>query len=322
MVAEALGDIADIDINALDDIQRAMIHLPRKQGGLGLTSYGWIASHCYAASSEPQSDSQDVRVEFLNNSITALIDDNSDWKLHRREAARRGASLWLTPSMFGSTIKDQSFAHCVQQRIRVTGATIKTGVKCSGCGCSSLAPLAFLDHCLGCARRKGENSTTRHSAVKRSLHEFALTCGFQVANEPPLQGTDDERPDLLLERGGTAVYVDVTGFNLLAPSYVARKENSVVRARYDEKKAKYEKAAHEQGAEFVVFGMTSLGALTAEATSLIRRLCSESPFPVDPQAASFGLAGAVANANGRILASANRELRCTFGRSPLSVRAH
>lgn len=265
---------------------------------------------CYDASVDPNSDTQEVRAERLDQTICERLDAEPSWKNHRRELSKRGASLWLRPTLHGHTVKDRSFAYCLQQRLRYI-ETSKSGIKCSGCNCSVLEPLAFMDHCLGCARRRGESATTRHTAVKRALHEFAQSCGFTVVNEPPLVGTEDERPDLLIERGDTSMYIDVTAFNFLAPTYVCRKSETVLKARYDEKARKYKAAAEADGAAFAVFGMTSLGSLTPESTSVIKHIAAEAAFPSDPNTAIHSIAAAVANANGRILAGAQRELRST-----------
>ena len=119
-------------------------------------------------------------------------------------------------------------------------------------------------------------------------------------------------PDGRCYLGGPAVVFDVTVVSPTAPSYISRAADTAMSLRKKEKEALYGAAVAAQGEEFVVFGATAFGSLTAESVKLLGRVAAHAPDKVTRHALMSIMATSVVLSSGQVIAAAERRVGCVF----------
>jgi len=268
-IIEAFCAISDIPPENLSQDQRLLLHLPAKQGGMGITCFEKILECAYEASLNPEGDAQDARTSIINEKITEELKKKRGLSTHIDLCAGRYASSWL----FATDVacKDNAgFKGALQQRIRYVPKTKKTLVHCS-CGFAG-KPAEIELHAAGCKGEKGNDLTARHEAVQQVLVEIAKETGVPYVLAPSCGGK--KRGDVQLHLPSGAVVVDFTVCNESAPSYRAKDPGQLEAAADKRKQEHYKKGLGDR--ELKTFFLGTLGGWSNTAISIISELVESS----------------------------------------------
>ena len=125
MVTKTFKKLSNIDQqHTLTAAQAALLHLPVREGGFGLRSYGWMSSENYLASSTA-GDDQQTRTERVDAAAAAFVDGSSFQDL-RRKNKQRHASDWILGADDNFTFGNSAFATAVQLRLGYSPRSIVT----------------------------------------------------------------------------------------------------------------------------------------------------------------------------------------------------
>lgn len=311
-----ISNISDDTDRPLSQQQRALIHLPMRDGGLGITLYTGIATSNYLASVDPQSTSQrDRTLEFNKIMIDKIIVPHPDWNKHRQECAAKGASSWMRPQTHTiqpgtSKLTGDLYRECLKMRLRYDDMPKRTAVSCNYCSMKqTMAPHEFLEHVLGCVHRPTNNVSTRHTAVKKILQQFCLVNAMQVENEPYFKKdkiarntSHSNHPDLkiTMPQSGKVFYVDVTSKNHTSVTHMNKTHAASDKKQESEKRAKYDENAKEENAEFVAFQFGVLSGLNEDAWRFVKMLAREGRSGISADELRHELSCAIAAQNARI----------------------
>jgi hypothetical protein len=249
------------------------LHLPMREGGLGLPSFELIGGLAYAASrnSNVGGTQEMLTIQHDHKVIEQLhtIPGWAEWLMANR---KDGSSLWIRACK--QIHNSPGYASALLLRIRAFDVASPSAV-CPHCKVQQEGFL-MLSHILGCARQKGIGPATRHSAVLTEVIAAARTAGLPVVRELSLNTTPgrradapDLRMDAVIETETKLLYVDVT-----LPSTTSKTHRED--ATEKDKQKKYLSAATTAGAELTVFRVDALGGFSNAANAVCRLLTDNS----------------------------------------------
>jgi hypothetical protein len=265
MIRTSFCHIAEIS-SALSDEQTALLHLPQRMGGMGLTSYeriGPIAYEC-SSSTDPNAPDQRTRTEEFNQHLIKQLPDALQRHLSITE--RAGATAWLR--LFTSCSRPQAFALALQHRIRHFGNfTLRT--RCNACE-TELDSDHWDAHALGCAQRKGYNVTHRHNRIRAAIARVFREHGTDVQEE--VKVTDDLRMDLVIyQDNNREMWVDLTVFTTDSKSNLKKAVEKLDNKAHKIKEARYNTEAERQNAEFTALPFDVHGGFGSHSASVFAR---------------------------------------------------
>ena len=217
LAVETFLKVAGIS-DPLSEYQAALLRLPLTLGGFGLRSYAQLAPQCFAASSDPSSNSEAARTRILDLENAALVDSDPSWQRHRQATAKRHASVWLQSPSSNFAFRGLEFRRALQLRLRYAGswAPQKTLELCA-CGFAAPSPQDFEIHLVGCARHSGLGPSTRHNAVRDTVARWLREHGATISLEPEVgNGRADLQvivPDIGVDEVVDFVVTNETGFS-------------------------------------------------------------------------------------------------------------
>jgi hypothetical protein len=242
------------------------MHLPMREGGLGLPSYELIGGLAYTASrNDNVGGTQEMLTIAHDHTVIALLQARPGWADWLAAQRKDGSSLWIRGCR--QINNTPGYASALLLRIRAFDVASPSAV-CPHCKVQQEGFL-MLSHILGCARQKGIGPATRHSAVLTEVIAGARTAGLPAIRELALTTANkradgsDLRMDAVIETERKMFYVDVTIRSTTAKSFTEAK------AEKDKKKL-YHSAATEAKADLVVFAVDALGGFSKAANSICK----------------------------------------------------
>ena len=308
---ETFSDIAGIK-GALTDESIAMMHLPRRCGGLGLSRFELVAPLAYKASSskDPDAPDQEALTEDLNAGIIANLEPPCKRQLD--SMARVSANHWLNPrGTVESKIGDSwAFGLALQHRIRHFGPN-ELRARCDGCEID-LPHKDFDAHVLGCCRRTGHGAVSRHHRVKHAIASTLRDAGMDVQEEVKITANGADIMDLVLFTNAGEIWIDVTVLAVDAKSYRDMPRDSAERIAIHKKQRSYAEEARRQQTQFFALVFDVHAALSAEGAKILKKMAQLAD--ADPIELLRNATLQLQVGNGRILATArDHKRRLTIG---------
>ena len=300
----------------LDDETRLLAHLPRRDGGLGLTDFRLIAPLAFKASLGqclPESfpapvDSQKVATLLLNKSLLGNLGPLKT--ATRRETTVKGTAVWLVENALWIS---SHFAAAVRYRLGAAAADDPAHLECAPCAATFSAE-DHPTHVTGCVRRSGKNATMKHNRLveisysrlrsvgvvcekePRDYKAFLCsTCGGKFSKEASIahaRACRDSRfrptgPDLRVEWGASGenpadqenIVYDWTVVHATAPSHRASAYKALFAEKAAAKEELYGEMVRANGEKFVVLGITSHGVFSKETAAFISRVAGATGRP-------------------------------------------
>ena len=307
-----LGCLADIaEINPTETT-KVMMALPARMGGLGFPRCSDIAAGCYAASKafacddESVDSQQKASAKVHTRMFNALCEKSVVLKAVLEDFSRAGGG-WITMSNVGRFEPDDAWSASLRARLNCTHRTLDdANLRCPG-GikgvCDNLSADEFVPHVLGCTHIKGYNCSSRHTALKLVVAEWATKSRVQGSSGEPREFASYVCPlgkqkifydefwlhaakcaecdfkELPRASGPDArfrfpnfdsIVVDYTFMSMANKTHRGRAPFDVFDDRRGEKMAKYGDAVDRAGESLVVFGVSASGALSSESAGLCR----------------------------------------------------
>jgi len=292
-----------IGIDNLSTVQRMLLHLPVRNGGLGITSYELIAEAAYQASLED--GSQFEKVQKINNEMISRFDAAT--LLAIKQFRRPHASDWLNfPVIKANNDKLAAlFSQSVKQRLLSFDF-----ISAAQCLCGFKGNKVELGtHILGCSKISGSNTSWRHNVVKMCIADFCRTNFIPASVEPVIVKNPEDgkhnRADLrisLLQRS-QEVYVDIVVANQLSQSHKGKSNARVEHEKERDKESKYLREVQARSGEFVTMLIEVNGGFSPQAATLvnnIERMCGQEG------ALYRAISTSLQNANAQLLINAAR----------------
>jgi len=265
-IANAFQQLAGIK-GELSQVSRALMHLPRRSGGLGLQLFEVVGPHAYIASSSinPDQADQETLTHEANLEIIASLPDDA----RRHAESTKKANAWLDPRT--KTNRPEAFGLALQHRIRHFGE-IELRLRCDGCG-TDLRHEEFDGHVLGCASRKSHNAATRHNRTRQAIATTLRQLGVDLQEEVAI--TRDKRMDIVIfNPDGSELWIDLTVFSTDSKTHRTKRRDVLEAAAERKKLATYADESGKQNCEFHALCFDVHGALSPKGTWLISRLAA------------------------------------------------
>jgi hypothetical protein len=274
---------------------RMALHLPVRDGGLGVTCYEHIGTLAYQASvNEDVGGSQFQRASEFNARVYGYLSDNMDdgaWEPWLRASKKNGASLWLRACC---TTDSKSYGAALLARIRAYHQPATPTTACPHCG-NRQSPQLMISHILGCARQTGIGPTTRHTSIVTLIVNAARDAGHTVHRELTVSKImkrnvhgGDRRMDAVITDERRTTFVDVHCPSTTSKSYQ-------LGAADKEKQKLYLSAATEAGAILEVFTVDALGGFSTTAEKVCRMITTT---PEELQSLRTRISWAIWTSNG------------------------
>ena len=340
------------DVESPSERTRMLAHMPTALGGCGFTSHELTAANAFNASFEAAMGTSfvDQRSRSLasNVAIQKKLCTDPAMAAHIRETSKKGTATWLHHPDAGKHFGEAAYGAALRHRLRTGHKCLPASSHCPGCHASCTSD-EFSAHVAGCARIHGFNVSARHAATKRALDDIFRKaavpsdgaeprefgghccpgCGATIKEDVAAHissckaitvaqrahGVPSARrigPDGRCYLGGPPVVFDVTVVSPTAPSYITRAPDTAMSLRKKEKTALYGAAVAAQGEEFVVFGATAFGSLTAESIKLLGRVAAHAPGKVTRHELMGSMATYIALSSGQVIAAAERRVGCVL----------
>ncbi len=295
----------------LDDETRLMAHLPRRNGGLGITDFRRIAPLAFKASlgqavrnafSEPV-NCQKVATLIMN---TALVEELGPLKKAIiKETKTKGCATWLVENALWVA---SHFAAAIRYKLGAAAADDPANLECAPCA-AVLSAEDHPTHVTGCVRRSGKNATKKHNRLvdigygklrsvgvvcekePRDYKAFVCSgCGGKFSKEDSIVHARACRnarfrptgPDLRVEWGASAdnaldqenIVYDWTVVHATAPSHRGSSLAALFAAKAAEKEALYGEMVRANGEKFVVLCISSHGVMSKETLAFVARIAA------------------------------------------------
>ena len=245
------------------------LHVPQRMGGFGLTNFSLISAAAHAASLDPSSDSQDVRVEIINRELVAKLRLEKPFSKHLERCAKRLASSWMMAT--DCACPDQAgFVAGLQSRLQWHPNTKKTLVRCA-CGFMA-SPQEVEEHAPGCKGKNTNELTFRHRGAQAEMGAICREAGVFAEVEPLCGGL--KRADHLFFPALGPLLVDYTICNEQAQSYADKTSDQIVASKETKKMQHYKEGL--EGRRFKTFYLDTQGGWSNDAISVVEEIVENS----------------------------------------------
>ena len=184
-----------------------------------------------------------------------------------------------------------------------------TGVRFCDCG-GEFEGQAFVNHVLGCAKVRGQNCSTRHTAIKMCILRYCRYNGIPVTPEPIVVNGDSEdtrhRADLKISLGHEDLYIDVVVGNLSCVSHSKKSFSKLEGEKCQLKDELYLAHVQKLGGKFSTFFLEVNGRLGSAAYGIVKKLERASILPSAGELRN-DLSATLARFNGAILTGMMRD---------------
>ena len=296
--------------SAFSNVERDLISLPARLGGLGIQDPTKVAKQqfenssmvsspltsniCqqrYTCNDEIRRSQEQAKNEVHRNNRKSTLEFaetiraklSKSQQISMEQSSERGASAWLTAiplSEFGFSLSKQAFRDALCIRYGWQPANIP-----SHCSCGNPFRIA---HAFSCP--KGAFPSLRHNRVRDILGQLLSEVCPNVEIEPrlqPLSGEtfpmrsanteDDARLDLkaqnFWDRSNRCAYFDVRIFNSFAPSNCKSSSQSCYRKHEQEKRRAYEARVIEvERGTFSPIVLSTCGGCSPTTSVVLKRL--------------------------------------------------
>jgi hypothetical protein len=183
-VATCLSTLADTPIT---HETRCLAHLPRRDGGLGVTNMVWIAPIAYSASlaeccpnpsAEPAHDQRSGTTIFNERQVLPFLTPLQMRTI--KETSERDTSAWLTAPARWNPLH---FSAALRLRLCAPRLGEPSVLECAPCG-KSFDAADYYTHVPGCVKRSGQNTTVKHNTLRDICSRSLRTVGIRVETEP------------------------------------------------------------------------------------------------------------------------------------------
>ena len=302
--------------------------LPLRMGGLGLPSTDALRAAAYQASRSVAFE----QPKFLSAQVTPSESDTApvaemtavEVKMHKEVKERlrknkkfarimdattkKGSYTWIQANE--RLVPSRKFTLAVMPRLGMGHPRLPESLTCPGCRVL-LNSATALTHIPGCVRCAGMNTTVKHNALVRYIHNMCLRAGIPCELEPRQFSTyvctscseviREERrrehiatckgstlhrsgPDLVIYWATGEIFYDLTVVHDLAPSLAGTTPAKAIKDAIARKNTKYVSSnmfAEEQFACLPVLSSGSLHARTRELLRLLAEKISIEPSKVE-----------------------------------------
>ena len=184
------GAFASLSKARVDHETRIMGHLPRRDGGLGLTDFQLVAPLAYRASlgqavpaafPEPV-ENQKVATALLNEQLVKELSPLRQLTLRETKTSDEstGTSSWLIANALWILAH---FEAAIRYRICAAAADDPQTLECAPCR-SLFSAEDHPTHVTGCVRRSGKNATRKHNRLVDISYGFLRAVGVVCEKEP------------------------------------------------------------------------------------------------------------------------------------------
>ena len=267
-----------------------LVHLPRKDGGIGITRTQCVSHHMFGASADrslrvktpeglPTADQQ-TRIAAYNKTLVTRIDGmGSLSKSHRTACSLSSSSQWMHRAT--SLLSPAQYSAMVRFRVVCYDSDVAEVSTCQGCH-RQYDARAYHAHKAGCARVLEDNATVTHNAVRDHLGKLALRAGVFSTKEPRYesyvpQSTDHKKGPDRRFHFPHHLTIDIKGMNPCTPCY-ARRDMVKQRAAVERAARElYERHVFAAGERFEVVFFYITGWLCEKMKQLLLELCNSCP---------------------------------------------
>lgn len=311
------SEVLRADLSNISDESAALLHLPTRLGGVGLTRTEWIAPLAYESSygtctATPHASQQKDLVEALNRRLARELDESDPaCAAHRKATAAKYSSLWIDSPHIGKA--DAPFRAALRWRVALVDTDIGDTKCCEGCNTLFVSAREFFEHRPGCARLRVANATTTHTAVQRHLEVLAAQAGVTTVHEPryahdTTSTHDEETPDITFDFA-EPITVDLKGVNPSCISNRGRSITKIMAPKIAKARAKYEADCSAAGEAFCVPFFTVAGSMCPALVGIVQRCCERNPF-LEQHEELTRLSATIASAVGRIMLRRGGRRKC------------
>ena len=282
--------------SAIGKEQRTIIHLPIGEGGTGVTQYSFIAEVAYKASLSGKQAMQKQLTSKVNKILKAQLSKPTQAQLRLQKDAP-----WVT-----ALTPNPHYHQAIKHRTLTLGVT---GIRFCDCG-REYEGQEFIDHVLGCAKVRGQNCSTRHTAVKLCILRHCRYNGIPVSCEPIVVNGESEdtchRADLKISLRSEDLYIDVVVGNLSCRSHAKKSFSKLEAEKCQIKDNLYLAHVQKLGGRFSAFFVEVNGRLGSTAAAIVRKLERASIMPKAGELRN-DLSATLARLNGAILTGVLRD---------------